>query len=471
METVLGVSMTPTVVRMVLVAGEDADGVTVDTDEFEVPAARDAVTSTAPDQVVSAILGTREGTDESGCRLASIGVAWTDPGEAAALRDLLAGEKVEKVMLVSAFLAACALAQTVGSSTHYARTALLLVEPYTATMAVVDTADGSVAAMRRQALPDDEYEAVAALTGMAADAAAMDPRPDGLFVVGSDGVDIAAIRGQLQAATPLVVSTPEEPELALARGAALASAHPPLFSSSTAAIAYAQDPGTGAVNPHAVPLAHLEVPGNVDAGGAALAYSADPDEEAGAATALVADDGGYVDDEHDLGAAPDDQQTTRPFLVAMGVLALFVGGVVALVVALAIAIRPHVDTRPHIGASVVAPAKPAPPAPPASVPAAPVKAPAAPEPAPAPAAPAPAPPPPAAPAPPPALPLPAPIPAPAAPIPAGPPVPPLPGLRPPIPAGPPRLPIPAPRLPIPIGPPAVPVPHIPLPGLPGIPGL
>ncbi|WP_139823437.1 DUF7159 family protein [Mycobacterium bohemicum] len=468
METVLGVSMTPTMVRMVLVEGEHGAGVTVDTDTFEVPAAQSSATSTAPGQVVSAILGTREGAVDSGCRLSSIGVTWTEPAEAAALRDLLAGQKVEKVMLVSAFLAAAALAQSVGDTTHYAHTALLLVEPYSATMAVVDTADGSVADVRRQALPDDEYDAVAALTAMAADAAALEPRPDGLFVVGSDGVDIAAIRGQLQAATPLVVSTPEEPELALARGAALASAHPPLFSSSTAAIAYAQDPGTGAVNPHAAALALMEVSGIE--GGAALAYSADPDEDAAAATTVqAADTGAFVAGAGDLATAPEEPRTTRPFLAAMSVMALFVGGVVALVLSLAVAIRPHVDTRPQIGASVVAPATPAPP-PPAPARAIPARAPAAPLKAPAPA---PAALPPPAPGPPPGLPpLPAPAipagPLPAAPLPAGPPGPPIPALRPPIPAGPP---IPAPRPPIPVGPPAIPLPHIPLPGLPGIPGL
>ncbi len=415
--------MTPTMVRMVLVEGENAGGVTVDTDQFEVPAAGSP--STAPDQVISAILGTQEGATESGCQLSSIGVTWTEPTEAAALRDLLAGQKVEKVMLVSAFLAAAALAQTVGDATRYAHTALMLVEPYSATMAVVDTADGSVTGVRREVLPDDEYDVVATLTAMAASVGTMEPRPDGLFVVGSDGVDVAAIREQLQAATPLVVSTPEEPEIALARGAALASANPPLFSSSTAAVAYAQDPGTGAVDPHAVALAHLEVRGDPERGGAALAYSADPDEESAAATELVAPGGAFpaAAGDHDLTDAPDEDRTTRPFLVAMSVLALFVGGVVALVVALAIAIRPHVDTRPHIGASVVAPATPAPPAPPAPAPAQPAKAPAAPA-RPAPAAPAPA-----APAPPPALPL------PAAPIPAGPPGPPPPGSDPRFPAG------------------------------------
>ena len=40
--------------------------------------------------------------------LASTGVTWTDPRDAAALRDALATRKVENVMLVSSFMAAAA---------------------------------------------------------------------------------------------------------------------------------------------------------------------------------------------------------------------------------------------------------------------------------------------------------------------------------------------------------------------------
>ena len=65
-DTVLGVSMAPTAVRMVLVEGENADGVTVDEDCFDVNAAADAPTINAADQVVSAILGTQEGAVDSG---------------------------------------------------------------------------------------------------------------------------------------------------------------------------------------------------------------------------------------------------------------------------------------------------------------------------------------------------------------------------------------------------------------------
>src|SRR6202012_3416976 len=108
--------MAPTAVRMVLVEGENADGATVDEEGFDVNAAADAPTMNAADQVVSAILGTQEGAKESGYELRSTVGTWSDPVEAAALRDALAARKVENVMLVSSFLAAAALAQVVGSS-------------------------------------------------------------------------------------------------------------------------------------------------------------------------------------------------------------------------------------------------------------------------------------------------------------------------------------------------------------------
>jgi putative ABC transport system ATP-binding protein len=230
--TVLGVAMAPTTVRMVLVEGENADGVTVNQDNFDLTTDGDAPTITAPDQVISAILGIREDAAEGGYQVTSTGVTWADPAEAAALREGLAARKIENVMLVPAFLAAAALAQAVGKATNYARTALLFVEPGTATLAVVNTADGSVADVRRRPLPQDD-ESVAELVDTVKGAEEMEAHPEGVFVVGS-GVDVQLIKPALQAATSLPVSAPEEPEMALARGAALASANAPIFASSTA---------------------------------------------------------------------------------------------------------------------------------------------------------------------------------------------------------------------------------------------
>ena len=460
MDTVLGVSMAPTAVRMVLVEGENADGVTVDEEGFEVNTA-DAPTVSAADQVVSAILGTQEGAAESGYELRSTGVTWTDPIDAAALRDELAARKVENVMLVSSFLAAAALAQVVGNSVGYAQTGLLFVEPDTATLAVVNSADGSITDVHRQPLPLGG-DPIAELSAMASGAEALETRPDGLFVVGS-GVDIAPIKAQLEAATSLLVSAPEEPETALARGAALASANAPLFSSSTAALAYAQDPGTGAIDPYAVAPGYFDVAVDGSSDEQALAYSAVQDEDADAYTALAGEEDLPTGTHTGIATALPQDGGRRPLvLVASAVAAIFVIGAAALVVALAVSMRPTAAVRPEPGHQAVAPAKPAPAAPAAPAPAvAPAPAPAAPAPAPAPEAPAPEPAAPAPEAPAPVAVAPAPVPAapapePAAPPPAPAPVAPAPAPVAPAPVAPAPVPIP---IPIPIGPPLGPWGH------------
>ncbi len=473
-DIVLGVSMAPETVRMVLVEGENADGATVEEDSIPVSTDgdnQDLATLTAPNQVVSAILGTRESATQGGHQLTSTGVTWTDPAEAAALRDLLAAHKLENVMLVSAFLSAAALTQSVGNAVGYNQTALLFVEPDTATLAVVDTADGSITEMQKRPLSADDAEAVRQLSEMAAAAEALESRPQGLFVVGSD-VDVAMIKPQLEAATTLVVNAPDEPDMALARGAALASAHAPLFESSTVAQAYAQVPGTGVVEPGAAAPAEAVMAAPGYAGfvqGAAdhddgdmtqaLAYSADPDSTANAYTAVAGAEGAELVAGGAFDADVGDQRPARkPFLVAMSALTIFVVGVAALAIALALNIRPKVNDRPNLGQRMVVPTKQAPsppqaPAPSAPAPAAPAPAPAAPAPAPAPAGPAPAPAP-AVPAPPPVAPPAVPVAPPRVPAPANP----IPGPN-----------IPGPKLPGPgIPGPGIPGPNIPGPPIPGI---
>ncbi|WP_375489471.1 hypothetical protein, partial [uncultured Mycobacterium sp.] len=352
---------------MVLVEGENAEGATVEEDTIPVSTDgnnQEPATLIAPNQVVSAILGTRESATQGGHQLTSTGVTWTDPVEAAALHDLLAAHKMENVMLVSAFLSAAALTHTVGNAVGYDHTALLFIEPDTATLAVVDTADGSVTDVQTRPLPADDEAAVAALTEMVAGAEVLDSRPDGIFVVGSD-VDVAKIKPQLEAATSLLVNAPDEPEMALARGAALASAHAPLFESSTAAQAYAQVAGAGVVEPGAPAeatmaalgyAAHVQGPADYDATEMtqALAYSADPDSAANAYTAVAGAEGASLAaaEAGDIGAE-EQRPARKPFLVALSVLTIFVVGVAALAIALALDIRPKANDRPNLGQRMV----------------------------------------------------------------------------------------------------------------------
>jgi hypothetical protein len=417
--------MAPKTVRMLLVEGENADGGTVEEDNFDLACDDAAPTMSASDRVITAILGTREGATEAGYALASTGVTWTDPVEAAALREALATRKIANVMLVSAFLAAAALAQAVGSTTGNAHTALLFLEPDTATLAIVDTADGSISDVHKELI--SSADTVAELAEMVAGLDTLEPRPEGVFVVGS-GVDITAVKAQLETLTSLPVSAPDEPDTALAWGAALASANAPMFASSTAALAYAQDPGTGAIDPYAVAPGSLvvhDVPPGTELGEEDLAYSAVPDEEAEANTAIL----DLAGNEH-----ADGSSERRPLLLVGTVLAVvFVAAALALEVSLALGIRPSgVSLLPRPLQNLFVPTQQAPaPAPaPASAPVpqvnhlqAPVISPPvnAPISAPRPAAPPPAPVPAAPPAPVVAHPAPVPVPVPLA-IPVVPPV-------------------------------------------------
>lgn len=351
MDIVLGVSMTPTTVRMALVEGDKADGEIVDHDIFETQTADGSATPV--EQVVSAILGTRESAAEGGHHLKSVGVAWSDHDAAARLRDALDAAGVKDVMMVSELHAAGSLAQAAGQAVGYSSTGLLFVDRDTATMSVVDP-DGSISKVLSRSL--HSTDAMAVLGDMAAAVASADSSPQGMFVVGA-GVDVTAVQAHLAELLDIPVNAPGDADLALARGAALASANAPMFDAATAGLAYSAAPGgVVAAAPLAAPL-------------------------------LTADEFGF----DELGDAPVvADQGRKPFLlVGSALTSIFVVGVVALAISLAVSIRPTVDQRPAPAQAAIVPSAPvvAPVPPPAAVP---PPAPAAvPEPAPEAVAPAP----------------------------------------------------------------------------------
>ena len=370
--------MAPTAVRLVLIEGENADGVSIEQEKFDIAGAGGpAPAGAAPDQVIAAIIGTREGAVDGGHRLTSTGVTWTDPAEVTALRDQLAVRHIGGVMLVSPLLAAAAFAQTVGSSIDYEHIAMLFVEPKNAILAVVDVADGAIVDLHRQALENvgrrASHGAIAAqLARMVAGLDARGSRADGIFLIGC-GTDIVPIKPALEAATSLDVSAPEEPDMALARGAAVASANAPLFAASTAALAYALDPGTGELSPWAFTPSYLDVSANADLGESVLAYSALADETAGTERL---------------------PRRGRPLLLVGSLLAAL-GGIGVGVAAVSV-VSDHATSIPrqHPGASVANPVQvPAhlPPQAPAKPPEAQLPAPSAPSPTPPPAVAAPPP--------------------------------------------------------------------------------
>jgi putative ABC transport system ATP-binding protein len=290
LDAVLGVSMTPTSVRTVLVAGAKAGGVAVSHGHLDIAHDADLPSGTTTEQIISTILVTRETAAGGGYQVRSTGVTWIDVAAATALREGLATRRVDNVLLVSPFASAIALARAAGESAGHDHTALLCIEPDVATLAVVGAADGVVVDVRRRFLPHDDDEAVGALVEIVRDAGAMESGPQGVFVVGS-GVDIPLIMPALVAATSLSVSAPEQPETALARGAALASANTELLTSS--AIELARTAGRSAGYTHIALLciepdsATLAVLNTDDESIAEVRRRFLPSDDAAALTALV----------------------------------------------------------------------------------------------------------------------------------------------------------------------------------------
>jgi hypothetical protein len=186
--------MTSADVRWVLVEGTTAEGATI---------CRDAVDLDTLDDVIAAV-------GEN--RLHAIGVTWANEAETAAstLLDALAARGLDDVITVSEEEAADALATGIADRGGYSDVAVCIVDPDDAIVALVD-ADG-VTTER----VDPTVDGVLAVLDRGGG------RPEAIFVLGSAD-DIDGIASSIDGAAVPVI-TAAEADLALARGAALASA-------------------------------------------------------------------------------------------------------------------------------------------------------------------------------------------------------------------------------------------------------
>ncbi|PQM52050.1 hypothetical protein [Mycolicibacter virginiensis] len=336
MDVVLGVALAssaPTTIHTVLLCGERGDGVTLEELSIDVPS-DDSSEFAAVDALIAAILRARDAADSAGLHLVSTGVTVTDPLDAAALSSRLSSgalEGLENVALVSPVLAAASLAHNLGQTVGCDQMGLLSVEASTATLAMVDCTDGTITRIFRQAL--DDGDATAAVDTVAEQLNAAHTAPDGLFLICAEG-DSTALRPRLEATVDHEVCEPAEPRAALARGAALASARLVGVEEEAAALAYTQEPASGAVGP-----CYYDIPG-FDADD--LAYSAVPDEDAEAATEIF---------------EPVGHPPRRPLLVAGAALASAAfAAASALMVAMTLDITPNlVALRPDLGRALTIP--------------------------------------------------------------------------------------------------------------------
>jgi hypothetical protein len=209
--------MTQTSVGLVLVEGQDADGATMDRDTFAV--ADGAVPSS--DQATAAVLRTEAIAATRGLRLHSIGVTWSEDADAQAsmLMKSLSDSGFDNVVAIRMPEATEALARGVAEVLGYATTAVCVIEPDSVITLVVNTSDGAVQTAFNHAIDSDQ----ALISWLSKVFTRADWAPEALVVVGSAG-GFESILHQLEDALSVPVFAPEEAKLALARGAALASA-------------------------------------------------------------------------------------------------------------------------------------------------------------------------------------------------------------------------------------------------------
>lgn len=174
------------------------------------------------EQATAAVLRTEAMAATRGLRLHSIGVTWSEHADAHAsmLMKSLSDSGFDNVMAIRMPEATEALARGVAAVLGYATTAVCVIEPESIIVLIVNTDDGAVQTAFNHAIDSDE----ALINWLSTLFARADWEPEALVVVGSD-CDFEPILDRLEGALSVPVFAPEEAKLALARGAALASAH------------------------------------------------------------------------------------------------------------------------------------------------------------------------------------------------------------------------------------------------------
>jgi hypothetical protein len=227
LDTVVGLSLTSTSVGWVLVEGRDADGTILDHDDFEVRPATGLQAVYTSEQASAAVMDAQTAAAGEDQRLHVVGVTWSDEAaaESALLLETLADAGFDNIVPVRLHDACDMLARAVAPMVGYDKTAICVLDGDSTIVVMVDSCD------------DDAQTAIKQLTGgpgalvhwLTALFDRSSWRPGGIVIVGADE-DLDPLARRLKKAVPVPVITQSGTELALARGAALASAQSTEFT-------------------------------------------------------------------------------------------------------------------------------------------------------------------------------------------------------------------------------------------------
>jgi hypothetical protein len=227
LDTVLGLSVTPTTAGWVLAEGHGADGTILDHHELPLPGGSGVRAVNTAEQVAAEVLRAKAVADANDHRVRVIGVTWNDEAstEAALLLEALTDAGFDNVVPVRLLDAVETLAQAIAPVLGYQQTAVCILEHEWATVVMVDTHDGETQTAVKHVRGG--FDGLTSwLTGMFDHSAW---RPAGVVVVGSDH-DINAFTWQLQKVLPVPVFAQTMAQVTVARGAALAAAQSTEFT-------------------------------------------------------------------------------------------------------------------------------------------------------------------------------------------------------------------------------------------------
>lgn len=223
----LGLSLTSTAVGWVLVEGRDADGAILDHDDFEVRTGGGMRAVNTSEQATAAVLRAQSVTARDDQRLRVIGVTWSDEAaaEAALLLESLTDAGFDNVVPIRLRQASEMLARGIAPAVGHDNVAVCILDGESTTVVMVDTCDGEQEIATTH-LPGGADRLVQWLATMF-DRSSWEP--GGVVVLGADH-DLKALSGQLEKALSVPVITQTGAQVALARGAALASAESTEFT-------------------------------------------------------------------------------------------------------------------------------------------------------------------------------------------------------------------------------------------------
>ncbi|OBG97032.1 hypothetical protein A9X05_05860 [Mycobacterium sp. E3298] len=227
MDTVLGLSVTPTAIGWVLAEGHGADGTILDHREMALVPGRGVRALSTAEQVADEVLRVEAQAAASDRRLRVIGVTWNDEAsaQAALLLEALTDAGLDNVVPVRALDAVETLAQAIAPVIGYQQTAVCLLEREGTTVAMVDTHDGETRTATKQV--GGGFDGLTRwLSGM------FDRngwQPGGVVVVGAQS-DVDGFSWQLEKTLPVPVFVQTMAQVTIARGAALTAARSTEFT-------------------------------------------------------------------------------------------------------------------------------------------------------------------------------------------------------------------------------------------------